>query len=102
MKEENIRINKILRKLDISLKRAVDFLNSKNIHVQESPNAKVGIHACKLLVNQFCLDNSLKIDILSSLLDNEDLEVNEQINNYSRLVLKEPVSSQPIITFPYW
>lgn len=91
--EENIRINKILRRLDISLKRAVDFLNTKNIKIQESPNTKISEHACKLLVNQFCLDNTNKIEILSYLLDknNEEDETNRMINTstISKLTLNE-------------
>ena len=42
MSEERvIRINKILRELNISLDRAVDFLKEKGHEIEASPNAKI-------------------------------------------------------------
>ena len=39
--EKNIRINKTLRELNISLDRAVEFLKEKGIVVESNPNAKI-------------------------------------------------------------
>ena len=39
--ERNIRINKVLRELNISLDRAVDFLKEKGISIDSNPNAKI-------------------------------------------------------------
>ena len=41
MAEPTIRINKVLRELNISLERAVDFLKSKNIRIIANPNTKI-------------------------------------------------------------
>ena len=38
MSDNNVRINKVLRELNISLKTACDFLKSKNIIKQENPH----------------------------------------------------------------
>ena len=36
-----IRINKVLRELNISLDRAVEFLKTKSFEIEASPNAKI-------------------------------------------------------------
>jgi len=42
MSEERvIRINKVLRELNISLERAVDYLKDKGIAIEANPNAKI-------------------------------------------------------------
>ena len=41
MSEGNIRINKVLRELNISLERAVDYLKDKGIAIEASPNTKI-------------------------------------------------------------
>ena len=42
MSEERIiRINKVLRELNISLERAVDYLKDKGIVIDANPNAKI-------------------------------------------------------------
>jgi predicted DNA helicase len=54
--ERLIRINKILRELNLSLDRAVDFLKEKDIHIESSPNAKLSQEEYKILCNQFSPD----------------------------------------------
>ena len=39
--ERAIRINKVLRELNISLDRAVDFLKGKGYEIDATPNAKI-------------------------------------------------------------
>ena len=39
--ERNIRINKVLRELNISLERAIDYLKDKGIAIDANPNAKI-------------------------------------------------------------
>jgi hypothetical protein len=49
----NIRINKVLRELNISLERAVDFLRDNNISIEASPNSKINSAEYELLIDQF-------------------------------------------------
>ena len=41
MNDAEIRLSKILSKLDISLKTAIDFLKSKGLVVVSNPNLKI-------------------------------------------------------------
>ena len=54
MSEERvIRINKVLRELNISLERAVDYLKDKGIAIDANPNAKISNVEFDILQNQF-------------------------------------------------
>ena len=62
MSEERvIRINKILRELNISLDRAVDFLKEKGHEIESSPNAKISQEEYKVLCGQFSADKGNKV-----------------------------------------
>jgi translation initiation factor IF-2 len=62
MSEERvIRINKILRELNISLDRAVDFLKEKGHEIEASPNAKISQVEYKVLCGQFSADKGNKV-----------------------------------------
>ncbi|MFN7331833.1 MAG: hypothetical protein ACK5SB_02445, partial [Flavobacterium sp.] len=58
--ERNIRINKVLRELNISLDRAVDFLKEKGISIDSNPNAKISAVEFDILQNQFAGDRGNK------------------------------------------
>lgn len=58
--ERNIRINKVLRELNISLDRAVDFLKEKGISIDSNPNAKISADEFDILQNQFAGDRGNK------------------------------------------
>ncbi len=61
MSEERVlRINKVLRELNISLERAVDFLNDKGIAIDNNPNAKISNAEYGILQGQFARDMSNK------------------------------------------
>ena len=61
MSEERIiRINKVLRELNISLERAVDYLKDKGIVVDANPNAKISDSEFNILQNQFAGDKGNK------------------------------------------
>ena len=61
MSEERIiRINKVLRELNISLDRAVDYLKDKGIAVESNPNAKISDKEYGILQNQFAGDKGNK------------------------------------------
>lgn len=55
-----IRINKVLRELNISLDRAVDFLKEKGHEIESSPNAKISQEEYDVLCNQFSADKGKK------------------------------------------
>jgi len=56
--EKNIRINKVIRELNISLERAVDFLKDKGIVIESSPNTKISTNVYDVLCNQFAGDRN--------------------------------------------
>ena len=61
MSEERvIRINKVLRELNISLERAVDYLKDKGIAIDANPNAKISDKEFNILQNQFAGDKGNK------------------------------------------
>ena len=61
MSEERvIRINKVLRELNISLERAVDYLKDKGIAIDANPNAKISEREFGILQSQFAGDKGNK------------------------------------------
>ena len=61
MSEERIiRINKVLRELNISLERAVDHLKEKGISIESNPNAKISDAEFNILQSQFAGDKGNK------------------------------------------
>ena len=61
MSEERIiRINKVLRELNISLERAVDHLKEKGISIESNPNAKISDKEFDILQSQFAGDKGNK------------------------------------------
>jgi translation initiation factor IF-2 len=62
MSEERvIRINKVLRELNISLDRAVDYLKDKGHNIDASPNAKISNEEYNALIKQFSADKGKKV-----------------------------------------
>ncbi|MCO6175135.1 translation initiation factor IF-2 [Flavobacterium sp. NRK F10] len=55
-----IRINKVLRELNISLDRAVDFLKEEGHDIESSPNAKISQEEYDVLCRQFSADKGKK------------------------------------------
>ena len=58
--ERAIRINKVLRELNISLDRAVDFLKGKGHEIEATPNAKISKEEYSVLCKQFSADKGKK------------------------------------------
>ncbi|WP_407557592.1 translation initiation factor IF-2 [Winogradskyella sp. 4-2091] len=52
------RLNKVLRELNISIDRAVDFLESKGIEIEKSPNTKISQDVYDTLSDEFQTDAS--------------------------------------------
>ncbi|NNK40986.1 MAG: translation initiation factor IF-2 [Winogradskyella sp.] len=58
---QTIRLNKVLRELNISIDRAVDFLESKGIEIEKSPNTKISQDVYNTLSDEFQTDASKKM-----------------------------------------
>jgi translation initiation factor IF-2 len=50
------RLNKVLRELNISIDRAVDFLESKGVEIEKSPNTKISQEVYDTLSDEFQTD----------------------------------------------
>ena len=59
---DTIRLNKVLRELSISIDRAVDFLESKGVGVEKSPNTKISEEVHSILSNEFQTDANKKAE----------------------------------------
>ncbi len=57
---QTIRLNKVLRELNISIDRAVDFLETKGIAIEKSPNTKISQDVYDTLADEFQTDASRK------------------------------------------
>lgn len=58
--DKNIRLNKAIRELNISLERAVDYLKDKGVAIEASPNTKISEEVYQILSNQFAGDKGNK------------------------------------------
>ncbi len=56
-----VRLNKVLRELNISIDRAVDFLVSKGIEIEKRPTTKISEEVYKVLSDEFQTDASKKM-----------------------------------------
>ena len=59
---DTIRLNKVLRELNISIDRAVDFLESKGVNVEKSPNTKISEEVHSILSSEFRTDANKKAE----------------------------------------
>ena len=71
-----IRLNKVLKELNISLDRAVEFLSSKKIEIEPRPTSKIDQDVYDLLLDEFQTDKS-------------DKDKLEEINTKKRRELEE-------------
>ncbi|NQX86095.1 MAG: translation initiation factor IF-2 [Flavobacteriaceae bacterium] len=58
---ETIRLNKVLRELNISLDRAVEFLESKGVEIEKRPTTKISNEIYGILSDEFQTDASKKV-----------------------------------------
>ena len=54
---DNVRLSKVLRELNISIDRAIDFLESKSIQVEKRPTTKISSEVYELLFGLIILKN---------------------------------------------
>ena len=59
---DNVRLNKVLRELNISIDRAIDFLESKGIEIEKRPTTKISSQIYELLSGEFQTDASKKVE----------------------------------------
>ena len=60
--EKTMRLNKVLREFNISLDRAVEYLNSKGHEIEARPTTKISGEVYKVLLNEFNTDKSKKVE----------------------------------------
>lgn len=58
---EKIRLNKVLRELNISIDRAVDFLESQGVKIEKRPTTKITPEIYEVLSDEFQTDASKKV-----------------------------------------
>jgi len=58
---ETVRLNKVLRELNISIDRATEFLKDKGVDIEKSPNTKISEEIHTLLSNEFQIDANKKV-----------------------------------------
>ncbi|MHA7942179.1 translation initiation factor IF-2 [Formosa sp. 3Alg 14/1] len=58
---ETIRLNKVLRELNISIDRAVDFLESKGMEIDKRPTTKISQEVYNVLSGEFQTDANKKV-----------------------------------------
>ncbi|WP_100614103.1 translation initiation factor IF-2 [Confluentibacter citreus] len=58
---ETVRLNKVLRELNISIDRATEFLKDKGVEIEKSPNTKISEEIHTLLSNEFQVDANKKV-----------------------------------------
>ena len=79
---ETIRLNKVLRELNISLDRAVEFLDSKGVEIDKRPTTKISEETYSLLSGEFETDANKKVKSQevseAKLKEKEDLRVKRE------------------------
>ena len=79
---ETIRLNKVLRELNISLDRAVEFLDSKGVEIEKRPTTKISEQTYNLLSDEFETDANKKVKSQkvseAKLKEKEDLRVKRE------------------------
>ncbi len=78
-----IRLNKVLKELNISLDRAVEFLSSKKIEIEPRPTSKIDQDVYDLLLNEFQTDKS-------------DKDKLDEINTKKRKELEEKLADEEL------
>ncbi|WP_136481518.1 translation initiation factor IF-2 [Cognatitamlana onchidii] len=79
---ETIRLNKVLRELNISLDRAVEFLDSKGIEIEKRPTTKISQETYNVLSDEFETDANKKMKSQevseAKLKEKEDLRIKRE------------------------
>ena len=87
-----IRLNKVLRVLNISLDRAVEFLDSKGIEIEKKPTTKISENTFKILANEFQMDASKRAIFDSAEVQRFLLEKKIKSNNQKIISLNQKIA----------
>ena len=90
-----IRLNKVLKELNISLDRAVEFLSSKKIDIEARPTSKIDQDVYDLLLDEFQTDKSDK-DKLEEINTKKRRELEEKQAEEKQIEEKQAEESQGI------
>ena len=97
---ETIRLNKVLRELNISLDRAVEFLESKGVEIEKRPTTKISNEVYGILSNEFQTDANKKVASLevseAKLKEKEALRL-ERERELEEKLQKEAAAKQEIV-----
>ena len=88
-----IRLNKVLKELNISLDRAVEFLSSKKIDIEARPTSKIDLDVYDLLLDEFQTDKSDK-DKLEEINTKKRRELEEKQAEEKQAVESEGIRSE--------
>ncbi len=88
-----IRLNKVLKELNISLDRAVEFLSSKKIDIEARPTSKIDQDVYDLLLDEFQTDKSDK-DKLEEINTKKRRELEEKQAEEKQAVESEGIRSE--------
>jgi translation initiation factor IF-2 len=86
------RLNKVLRELNISIDRAVDFLESKGVEIEKSPNTKISEDVYTILSNEFQTDANKKM--ASQEVSEAKLKEKEELREQRERELEEKVKAE--------
>jgi len=86
------RLNKVLRELNISIDRAVDFLESKGVEIEKSPNTKISEDVYTILSNEFQTDANKKM--ASQEVSEAKLKEKEELREQRERELEEKVKEE--------
>merc|ERR1712000_556615 len=96
---QTTRLNKVLRELNISIDRAVDFLESKGIEIEKSPNTKISQEVYNTLSDEFQTDASKreKAQEVSEAKLKEKEELREQREREIEAKQKKEAAKEPVV-----
>lgn len=89
---ETVRLNKVLRELNISLDRAVEFLDSKGVEIEKRPTTKISQETYKILSDEFETDANKKMK--SQKVSEEKLKEKEDLRIKREKELEEKQKAQ--------
>ena len=83
---DTIRLNKVLRELNISIDRVADFLQSKGLEVEKRPTAKISLEVYNILCDEFKIDVDKKIasNEVVQAINKEKEKIKEKLDNLQK------------------
>ncbi len=95
---ETIRLSKVLKELNISIDRAVDFLEGKGTTVEKNPNSKIDVPTYDILVNEFRSDAKQKQASGEVVINKiSDIKAAEKKEAEAKAATEKPVEKKPEI-----